>query len=417
MGSSRKRLRLLTFTLLGCLTLLSAFSALVAVRHLATVAGNAVLVLADSVVLLAAIGSVGLTVAVSREVATVRARRVELTREAAANLGDLLARVSRGEPVDHTGGAGRLAADEDDTLRAFAHAYAASAGAALTQAAVLRDVRRMAVGLARRNQALVTDQLRLLDARERDCVDADELADLFALDHLATRIRRQTETLLILCGDPPDREVPATVPVVDVVRAATCEVADYPRVRLLPIESAWLHGDAVPDVTHLLAELMGNALRFSPSTTAVRVSGASGDGYTIEIEDSGFGMVDAARQATNEEFGAGSAGAVSAGGRLGVAVAARLAQRQGIDVRLRESPHGGTIATVRLPAALLAPADPRAISGLSDGSRSGGSRSGDSLSGDEMSGDSMSGAAHSTARARVPAMPLRAGGSLVRLHR
>lgn len=402
MGISRTRLRLLTFTLLGCLTLLSAFSALVAVRHLVTAAGSAVLVLADGIVLLAALGSVGLTVAVSREVAAVRARRVELTREAAAGLADLLVRVGRGEPVDHTGGAGRLAADDDDTLRTFAHAYAASAGAALAQAAVLRDVRRVAVGLARRTQSLVTDQLRLLDKRERDCVDPDDLADLFALDHLATRIRRQTESLLILCGDTPEREMPATVPIIDVVRAASCEVGDYPRVRLLPIESAWLHGDAVPDVTHLLAELMENAVRFSPATTAVRVSGAFLDGYTIQIEDSGFGMVDAARYAANEEFEAGSAGAVPAGGRLGVAVAARLAQRQGIDVRLSESPHGGITATVRLPAALLAPANPRAIAAPSE---------------DSLSDDSISGATRSTARARVPALPARSPANLVRLHR
>ncbi|MFC7484500.1 ATP-binding protein [Luedemannella flava] len=101
---------------------------------------------------------------------------------------------------------------------------------------------------------------------------------------------------------------------------------------------------------------MENALRFSPSTTSVRVSGAFADGYTLEIEDSGFGMPEATRFATNIDLAAGSGGAVAVGGRLGVAVAARLAQRQGIEVRLRESPHGGTVATIVLPAALLAPA-------------------------------------------------------------
>ncbi|WP_344138299.1 ATP-binding protein, partial [Luedemannella flava] len=363
MGSSRKRLRFLVAALFACLALFGAVAAVAAARHLVAVFDGAdttvvalALAVGDGLLLAAVIAAPALAVLLARAVAEIRGRRAELTRDVAGGLADLLIRVSRGEPVDHTGGAGRLAADEDDTLRAFAHAYAAAAGAALTQAAALRDVRRLAVGLGRRGHVLVGEQLRVLDLRERDCLDAEDLAQLFELDHLATRLRRQVEDLLILCGEPPERELPPTVPVLDVVRAALCEVADYPRVRLLPVESAWLHGDAVPDVTHLLAELMENALRFSPSTTSVRVSGAFADGYTLEIEDSGFGMPEATRFATNIDLAAGSGGAVAVGGRLGVAVAARLPQRQRIEVRLRESPHGGTVATIVLPAALLAPA-------------------------------------------------------------
>ncbi|GAA1742777.1 ATP-binding protein [Luedemannella helvata] len=407
MRSTRNRLRFLVAALLACLVLLATVAAIAAVRHLAGAISapdvsplGALLGVGDVAILIAVAVAGYLVPAVGREVAAVRERRADLTRDVADGLGDLLIRVARGEAVDHTGGAGRLAADDDDTLRAFAQAYAAAAGAALAQAALVRDVRRLAVGLARRGQSLVADQLRLLDATERDCLDADDLARLFEIDHLATRLRRQIEDLLILCGDTPERDIPATVPVLDVVRAALCEVADYPRVRLLPIESAWLHGDAVPDVTHLLAELMENALRFSPATTAVRVTGAALDGYTIEIEDSGIGMAGATRVLTNDDLVAGSAAAVSAGGRLGVAVAARLAQRQGIEVRLRESPHGGTIAVVVLPAALLAPAAsvtrPRRVV---LGTVPGGSLSGGSLSGGSSSGGAAAGA-----------LPTRVGG-------
>src|SRR4051812_15260586 len=136
-STSRKRLHSLVYALLVCLALLWAFGAFVAVRHLADVlrAGAVVPALPDAVALVAIAAGITLTVLVGREVAAVGERRAGLTRELAAGLGDLLVRVARGQPVDHTGGAGRLAADQDDSLRTFAHAYAAAAGAALSHAA------------------------------------------------------------------------------------------------------------------------------------------------------------------------------------------------------------------------------------------------------------------------------------------
>src|SRR5690242_15790720 len=140
MWSPRMHQRRLLLALLGCQTLLWAFSAFVGAHHLADLLrspapGGLALVVADAGVLVAVAAAVALTVVLGRDVVAVRERRALLARDLAAGLGDLLVRVGRGEPVDHTGGAGRLAADEDDTLRVFAQAYAAAAGAALAQAA------------------------------------------------------------------------------------------------------------------------------------------------------------------------------------------------------------------------------------------------------------------------------------------
>ncbi|MFD0597604.1 hypothetical protein ACFQZ4_39340 [Catellatospora coxensis] len=163
--------------------------------------------------------------------------------------------------------------------------------ATVEQAELRRSVRDLFLSLARRSQTLVHRQLTMLDAMERRATDAAELDELFRVDHLATRMRRNAENLIVLAGAVPGRGWRRTIPVVDVIRAAVAEVEEYPRVNVLSSEAAGLAGHAVGDVVHLLAELMENALAFSPRHTLVNVGGSAvGAGYVIEVEDHGLGM-------------------------------------------------------------------------------------------------------------------------------
>ena len=146
---------------------------------------------------------------------------------------------------------------------------------AVEQAELRRAVRDVFLSLARRTQALVHRQLTLLDAMERREQDAEELEDLFRVDHLATRMRRNAENLIVLSGSTPGRAWRRSVPMVDVIRGAVGEVEDYTRVQVLPITGVSLAGRAVGDVIHLLAELIENGLSFSRRTPPWRCAGNS----------------------------------------------------------------------------------------------------------------------------------------------
>ena len=224
----------------------------------------------------------------------------------------------------------------------------------MKQAELRQGVSEVFVNLARRNQVLLHRQLTLLDTMERRTEDTDELADLFRLDHLTTRMRRHAEGLVILSGAAPSRQWRKPVQLMDVVRAAVAEVEDYERVEVRRLPRIGVGGPAVADLTHLLAELLENATVFSPPHTAVQVHGERvANGFTLEIHDRGLGMnsdtlLDAnLRLAETPEF------ELSDTDRLGLFVVSRLAQRQNVRVSLQPSPYGGTTAVVFLPSALL----------------------------------------------------------------
>src|SRR5205814_8686853 len=161
--------------------------------------------------------------------------------------------------ADGAVGAPPLAAGSDEigqVGRAFNAVQQTAVQVAVEQAELRRGVRDVFLSLARRTQALVHRQLGVLDAMERREVGPDELADLFRVDHLATRMRRNAENLIVLAGAVPGRGWRRPVPVVDVLRGAIAEVEEYTRVTILPVESAALAGRAVGDVIHLLAELI-----------------------------------------------------------------------------------------------------------------------------------------------------------------
>ncbi|MFJ7905766.1 nitrate- and nitrite sensing domain-containing protein [Kitasatospora sp. NPDC096204] len=263
-----------------------------------------------------------------------------------------------GEEVDIEAEAPRPVGRDDEigqVHRALGTVQRAAVTAAVERAEVLSGVSGVFVNLARRSQVLVHRQLTLLDAMERRTDDPSELADLFRLDHLTTRMRRHAEGLIILSGAAPGRGWRRPVPLVDVVRAAVSEVEEYARVEVHPLPRAALVGHAVADLTHLVAELVENATGFSPPHTRVHIRGERvGNGFALEIEDRGLGMGPEVLASANRRIAAVEQSDLFDSDRLGLFVVSRLARRQDVKVSLVTSAYGGTTAVVLLPTTLLA---------------------------------------------------------------
>jgi signal transduction histidine kinase len=237
---------------------------------------------------------------------------------------------------------------------AFNSVHRVAIRVATEQAALRRSVGDMFLNLARRSQSLIDRQLELMDDLERNETDPDTLENLFKLDHLATRMRRNSEDLIVLSGEAPPRRWHQPMPLVEVIRAAVAEVEDYNRIELLPIdETMGLAGQAVADVVHLLAELIENATSFSPPSTKVQIAGQSiTSGYVLEIEDRGIGMSDDELVDANQRLANPPIVDFALSRMLGLYVVARLAQRYNIKVQLRHSWYGGVTALVLLPPTL-----------------------------------------------------------------
>ena len=233
---------------------------------------------------------------------------------------------------------------------AFNSVHRVAIQVATEQASLRKSIGDMFLNLARRSQSLIDRQLELIDDLERTEADPDALENLFKLDHLATRMRRNSEDLIVLSGAEPARRWSQPVPLVDAVRAALAEVEDYNRVELLPIDDIGVAGQAVSDVVHLLAELIENATSFSPPGTKVQVAGQQvSNGYVLEIEDRGLGMSDEELVEANERLANPPMVDFALSRMLGLYVVARLAQRYNIKVQLRHSWYGGITALVLLP--------------------------------------------------------------------
>jgi light-regulated signal transduction histidine kinase (bacteriophytochrome) len=228
------------------------------------------------------------------------------------------------------------------------------------QAALRKSIGELYHNLARRSQGLVDLQLELIEDLQRGEVDPDRREELFRIDHLATRMRRNAENLIVLSGVEQHRRWSEAVPLRDVVEAALAEVKAYSCVQVAGIHDLTLSGQAARDVAHLLAELVENATSFSPPITTVQISGdPAGSGYVLEIEDRGIGMSDAELVEANRRLAAPLAADIAVSRMLGFHVVGRLASRYGIKVQLRHSWYGGVAALVLLPAALLASAGER----------------------------------------------------------
>jgi hypothetical protein len=248
----------------------------------------------------------------------------------------------------------------DDEVGQVGHAFSAVHRTALRSAvdeAILRKgISEVFLNIARRSQALLHRQLTLLDRMERRTTSPQELEDLFKLDHMATRMRRHAEALVILAGSTPGRGWRHPVPVIDVVRGATSEIEDYVRVGLDRLPDVRISGRAVGDLIHLLAELLENATSFAPPHTAVRVHGElTEDALAIYVEDRGLGMSDEELADANVRLAEPPNFDPAESARLGLLVVAKLAARQGVTVHLRHSPYGGVTAMVLVPAQIVMP--------------------------------------------------------------
>lgn len=307
---------------------------------------------------LALLVSVFVSVRIGRELVRDLSRlRKDAHEVSGVRLPSVMRRLAAGEHIDVETESPHLQYERDEigqVGQALNTLQRAAVEAAVKQADMRRGVSEVFVNLARRNQVLLHRQLTLLDAMERRTENTDELADLFRLDHLTTRMRRHAEGLVILSGAAPSRQWRKPIQLMDVVRAAVAEVEDYERIEVRRLPRIGVGGPAVADLTHLIAELLENATVFSPPHTAVQVHGERvANGFTLEIHDRGLGMapdvlLDAnLRLAETPEF------ELSDTDRLGLFVVSRLAQRQNVRVSLQTSPYGGTTAVVFIPAPLL----------------------------------------------------------------
>ncbi|GGS37180.1 histidine kinase [Streptomyces nojiriensis] len=283
--------------------------------------------------------------------------RKEAHEASGVRLPSVMRRLAAGEHVDVETESPHLEYEKDEVGQvgqALNTLQRAAVEAAVKQADLRRGVSEVFVNLARRNQVLLHRQLTLLDTMERRTEDTEELADLFRLDHMTTRMRRHAEGLVILSGAAPSRQWRKPVQLMDVVRAAVAEVEDYERIEVRRLTRLGIVGPAVADITHLIAELLENATVFSPPHTAVQVHGERvANGFTLEIHDRGLGMTPEALLDANLRLAETPEFELSDTDRLGLFVVSRLAQRHSVKVVLQPSPYGGTTAVLFLPAALL----------------------------------------------------------------
>ncbi|MFC0434376.1 nitrate- and nitrite sensing domain-containing protein [Kutzneria buriramensis] len=244
--------------------------------------------------------------------------------------------------------------------RAFDEVHSSAVRLAVEQASLRHSVNEIFVNLSLRTQSLVQSQLNMIDGMEAEELDPDQLDRLFKLDHLATRMRRNSENLLVLAGATPRRTSGQPVSVADLLRAAVSEVEQYTRIVLKPTPDLAVVGSAVSDIVHLLAELLDNATSFSAPDTKVTVVCTTDDAGTlrVSVSDEGVGMTPDELGTFNRQLADAASIEAAASRRMGLFVVSRLAIRRGISVRLRANVGAGTVADVGLPAALLHPVDP-----------------------------------------------------------
>jgi signal transduction histidine kinase len=238
-----------------------------------------------------------------------------------------------------------------EVARAFDQVHREALRLAANEAALRGNVNAMFVNLSRRSQSLVERQIRLIDDLEQGEQDPERLSSLFQMDHLATRMRRNSENLLVLAGHDETRRWNQPVALVDVLRAALSEIEQYERVTLNVQPGISVRGQAVSDVVHLTAELVENATSFSAAETPVTIAGhlLSSGGVLLEITDQGVGMGAEEMAHANWRLDNPPVVDVAVSRRMGLFVVARLAARHGIRVRLRPAASGGLIALVWLP--------------------------------------------------------------------
>ncbi|WBC00016.1 nitrate- and nitrite sensing domain-containing protein [Solwaraspora sp. WMMA2080] len=303
------------------------------------------------------------SVAIGRSIArSLRVLRSQALQVAQLDLPDTLQRlrsVESGVPqIEIPPAAVRTRDEVGEVAEAFVAVHRSAVTVAVEQAVMRRNVNAMFVNLARRSQVLVERQLELLDELERDEGDPDQLDNLFKLDHLAARMRRNDESLLVLAGTEASRRWSRPVALSAVTLAAAAEIEQYPRIRHDVEDKLHIVGHAVGDLVHLLAELLENATAFSSPYTNVHVTGHeyAPQSVLIEITDEGMGMSAEAIEQANATLAEPPDADVAASERMGLFVVSHLAARLGVRVQLRPAERG-LVANVWLPGTVLAAPD------------------------------------------------------------
>ncbi|MEV0685948.1 ATP-binding protein [Nocardia sp. NPDC050378] len=312
------------------------------------------------------LSGLALALAVARTlVVPVRRLRRDALEVAHVKLPDELAVVRSGGATPEIAPVGVHSTDEIGQLaRAVDEMHEQALNLAADQARLRLQIGNMFETLSRRSQSLVEQQLALIEELEHDEDNPSRLQTLFRLDHLATRMRRNGDNLLVLAGTALRRGHLPPVPLSDMLWSAVSQVEDYQRVEIGNVPDGVVAGESAVDIEHLLAELIDNALRYSPPSTsvAVIVGRAVDGGYLIEITDRGLGMSADDLRTTNERLASGGEVTIETARRMGLFVVGRLAKRHTITVSLRRTngsaPQPGITASVHLPSALVAPAPP-----------------------------------------------------------
>ncbi|MDR7312151.1 signal transduction histidine kinase [Nocardioides luteus] len=243
-----------------------------------------------------------------------------------------------------------------DVADAFDAVHVEAIRLAGEQAELRTNVDKMFMNLSRRSQSLVERQLQLIDQLEANEQDPDDLANLFRLDHLATRMRRNDESLLVLAGGEIGHAARGPVPVLDVLRAAASEIEQFARVDIDSEENAEFEGAIAGDLVHLLAELIENATNFSPPDTAVTIrtfrAGPAAP-LLVEIEDLGIGMTPEELDAANMKLRRATGLDADVARMMGLVVVARLAARHGLYIELVPNRPRGVVARVEMPVTTI----------------------------------------------------------------
>ncbi|WP_414640137.1 HAMP domain-containing sensor histidine kinase [Amycolatopsis sp.] len=326
-----------------------------------------------ALVLASLLGALAIALAVARSVvAPIRRLHAAALDTAQRRLPGTIERIREGEDVDWRATA-PIPVDSEEEIgqlaRAFDDMHRQAVRLAVGEQAEMRiQVSEMFMTLSRRSQSLVELQLSVIEDLEADEQDPQRLAELFQIDHIATRLRRNGENLQVLAGGRPVRRDVGPVATVELLRAATSEVKDYQRVSLGNAPRGSVQSEAAADVVHILAELLENAIRSSPPDEQVVLTADRGfdGGLLIEVVDVGLGMTRDDLEAANARLAAGAAVSPETTRRMGLFVVSRLAASHGITVRLRptttRTASAGITASVHVPGVLiLVDLPPRAV--------------------------------------------------------